>query len=557
MANHRIRQSDASLGRRAFLRGLGVAGGSALVADYLLPPGGAAQEFQLRAPEPNPKYGGTLRFATQSAPAHFDIHQSTTIGNIGTQAPMYDLLIRRDPRDADRIVPDLAHKWEISPDGKVYTFHLRKGVQFHDGAELTADDVKATYARIIWPPEGIVSPRRNLFSAVTEIRVLDPHRVEFRLREARATQFMLGAFASGWNVIVRKKTLDDNNQNLRQVMNYPGTGPFRHVSRRDKEVWILEKNPNYWNKGLPYLDRLEMYNLAISSPELASALLAGKIDYARGTDPQTARRAKETSGLASAPWYPRGIAAVWVNTKRKAFTDPRVRRALHLALDRQVLVDVVKDVAGMTPGGFLHPYAEWATPAAELANRLGYQKDTRAAVQEARRLLAEAGHPRGFRDVDFLLREWGPFRLLSVAIQAMLKEALNVETTLRVTQTTKWFEDAQAGNFDLTLGADISMLTDPSDFFHGWYGKDGSLNYARWESPAFEGLAKQIDGELDDAKRKALVRQAEAILEQEAPLIPVAWLLNYDAWYTYVKGHNPLAIRHDDVARWDTAWLAK
>ena len=65
---------------------------------------------------------------------------------------------------------------------------------------------------------------------------------------------MLGAFASGWNIIVRKKTLDDNQGNLRQVMNFPGTGPFRHVSRKDKEVWIMEKNPNYWNKGLPYLD---------------------------------------------------------------------------------------------------------------------------------------------------------------------------------------------------------------------------------------------------------------------------------------------------------------
>ena len=106
-------------------------------------------------------------------------------------------------------------------------------------------------------------------TAVSEIVVLDPHRIEFRLKESRPRAFMLGAFASGWNIIVRKKSLDDNGGNLRQVMNYPGTGPFRHVSRKDKEVWIMERNPDYWNKGLPYVDRLEIYNLPRSRPTWA------------------------------------------------------------------------------------------------------------------------------------------------------------------------------------------------------------------------------------------------------------------------------------------------
>ena len=124
-------------------------------------------------------------------------------------------------------------------------------MKFHDGADFTAEDVKATYDRIAHPPKGVVIPRTPLFATVGEIVVLDPHRIEFRLTEARPQAFMLGAFASGWNIIVRKKTLDDNQGNLRQVMNYPGTGPFSHVSRKDKEVWIQERNPNYWNKGLP------------------------------------------------------------------------------------------------------------------------------------------------------------------------------------------------------------------------------------------------------------------------------------------------------------------
>jgi peptide/nickel transport system substrate-binding protein len=284
MPNHHTRASLAStMNRRAFLATLGIAAGRVATGPRLsglraFAGQPAAAEFTLRAPEPHPKYGGTLRYGVLSPPVHFDVHQSGTISNMAPQGPMYDNLIRRDPRDGHTIIPDLAYRWEISPDGKTYTFFLRQGVKFHDGADFTAEDVKTTYVRIIWPPKGVSVPRTPLFSAVSEIDIRDPYTIEFKLSEPRPKSFMLGAFASGWNVIVRKKTLEDNDYNLRNVPDYPGTGPFRHVSRNDKEVWILEKNPQYWNKGLPYLDRLEVYHLGPWSPELGAALLVGKID---------------------------------------------------------------------------------------------------------------------------------------------------------------------------------------------------------------------------------------------------------------------------------------
>src|SRR5215470_17950484 len=322
------------LSRRTFLRAAGVTGAAALGPAVLRSRAEAQETPSPIRPDPAAKRGGTLRYGVLSAPAHFDVHQSGTVSNIGAQSPMYDCLIRRDPRDGQTIIPDLAWKWDIAPDGKKYTFYLRKGVKFHDGAELTAEDVKATYQRIVSPPKGVVIPRSALFTTVNEITVLDPLRIEFRMSEPRPQAFMLGAFASGWNVIVRKKTLEDNSQNLRQVMNYPGTGPFRHVSRKDKEVWILEKNPNYWNKGLPYVDKLEIYHLLPFSPELGSALLAGKIDYARLLDPVTWKKAKDTPGMSAVQFNQSVIQAVWMNNKKKPLADPRVRRAMHLALDR-------------------------------------------------------------------------------------------------------------------------------------------------------------------------------------------------------------------------------
>jgi len=547
-----------TVSRRTFLRTLGIAGGGVVVAPAFVRTPASAQETPspLR-PDPTAKRGGTLRYAVHNAPAHFDVHQSGTVANIGPQSPMYDTLLRRHPKDGQTIIPDLAWKWDIAPDGKKYTFHLRKGVKFHDGGDFTAEDVRATYERIARPPKGVVIPRTPLFSTVGDIVVLDPHKIEFRLTEPRPRAFMLGAFASGWNIIVRKKTLDEHGGNLRQVMNYPGTGPFRHVSRKDKEIWIMERNPDYWNKGLPYIDRLEVYHMFPFSPELGSAFLSGKIDYARLMDPVSWRKAKEMPGATAANFNQSVIQAFWTNMNKKPLADPRVRRAIHLAMDRHALVEVVKDTAPMQVGGFVYPFHEFSTPRAELEKRLGYQADVTPAVQEARRLMREAGYGQGIKGLDFVVRDIATFKLWAVAIQAMLKEHINVETNLRVVQTSVWFDEAAAGNFDLAISAIVSTLMDPSDYFSAWYGKDGPQNYSRWTNPAFHDLANQIERELDDVKRKALVRKAEDILEQDPPLIPVAYEQIYDAWYNKVRGQNPSTyFGIYDVVRWDTVWIA-
>lgn len=515
--------------------------------------------FKLSAPEPNAKHGGVLRYGVLNAPAHFDVHQSGTVSNMGTQGAMYDNLIRRDPRDSgEAIIPDLAHSWEIAKDGKTYTFFLRQGVLFHDGAELTADDIKATYDRIVKPPSGVSIPRTPLFATVSEINVRDRYTIEFKLAEPRPVSFMMGAFASGWNIIVRKKTLEDNNYNLRQIPNFPGTGPFRHVRRVDKEVWVMEKNPNYWNEGLPYVDGVEFYHLPPFSPELGAALLAGKVDYARLLDPVSARKVKNTAGMNSTDFYQSVIQAVWMNNNKPPLNDPRVRRAMHLVLDKAALVDVVKDVAPMLVGGFVYPFSEFATPKEELSQRLGYQADPTAAIAEARKLMAAAGHPNGIKGLDFMVRDAATFKLWSQAIQAMLREILNIESTLRTVQISVWFEEALAGNFDLTISAIVSTLIDPSDYFNAWYSTDGPQNYSKWHNPTFEELVKQIDRELDEAKRKTLIRQAENLMEEDPPLLPVSWEKIYDGWFNYVKGHNPYNyFGIYDVVRMDTFWLDK
>jgi ABC-type transport system substrate-binding protein len=516
-------------------------------------------KFQLAAPEPNPKHGGTLRMGILNRLPHFDFQQSGTIGSLGAQGCMYDNLIRHDPRDSGKtLIPDLAHSWEIAPDGTTYTFFLRKGVQFHDGAELTADDVKATFDRIARPPEGVNIPRSILFKAVSGITTPDKYTVQFKLSAPRPASFIMAAIASGWNGILRKKTLEDNNWNLRKVANIPGTGPFRSVRRVENEVWVMEKNKDYWNKDLPYLDGIEFYNLIPFSPELGAAILSNRLDYARIVDPVTARKAKATPGMSTTAFNQSVIQGIWINDRKKPFDDPRVRRAFHLAMERHVMVDVTKDVAPMRVGGFIYPFSEFATPPEQLFKRVGYQEDSTASVKEAKALMSAAGYGNGLKGLDFMVRDVATFKLWAQAFQAMLQQNLNVECNLRTVVESVWFDDAASGHFDLCVGAIVSTLLDPSDYFNAWYRSGGPQDYSFYSNPKLDSLVDQIDTEVDAGKRKAIVRQAEELVEQDPPVLPICWEQINDVWWNYLKGYNP----YDyfgiyDVVREDIFWLDK
>ena len=211
----------------------------------------------LKAPEEDPRYGGVLRWGGIANSTLYDLHQTGSIANMGPQAPMFDLLVQVDPVSWDSIIPDLATSWNTSDDGLTYTFTLREGVKFHDGAPLTADDVAASFSQIVFPPAGVLSPRQGLFDAVTEIVSIDAGTVEFRLSEPRP--FLLSAIKGGFNVIVRKETLEANNLRSAEGANLPRHRTFRHGesgTRRCTEAGekrrVLESRAAVlgWNRGL-------------------------------------------------------------------------------------------------------------------------------------------------------------------------------------------------------------------------------------------------------------------------------------------------------------------
>ena len=520
----------------------------------------------LKAPEANPKRGGILRYAFGVVMAHFDLHQAASGINTLIQGPMVDNLVRVHPLSVDReVIPDLAHSWDISEDGKTYTFYLREGVKFHDGALLTADDVKATFDRIIFPPPGMISPRAPNFKVITvkEIRVVDPLTVQFILSEPRSTGLVLSAFTAGYNGIVREQTLIDNNFDLKRVVDIPTTGPFKFLDYSDLEFFKVEAFEDYWNPELPYLDGIEFLHANFWTPEMAAAMLADRTDYAITLEPQGCQRVIDSGHQCI--FYPQTVIfALWMNVERPPLDDARVRRAIHWVLDREALIGVTKNTTPMSTGtGFIFKFNKKYAEADEVLNqRPGYRQgaEREQDIKNAQALLAEAGFPNGegFPELDLLVRQVTHFDLHAVTIQEMLRTHLNIKANIRSQAVGVWFEDAEKANFDITNGAVEWASAEPSFAFRSTYGAGASQNYGRWVNEEFENYLDQIDAEVDPPKRLKLIREAELLLEREVPMAPLAFEVITMGYQNYVKGQdvaNNIGVY--DVTRFDTAWLDK
>ena len=223
-------------------------------------------------PEGSPKRGGTLRTAFGVTMTHFDAHQG---GGTHVLCHMYNNLVRNNLVDGLRtVIPDLAESWEVGEGGLSFTFHLRDGVNYHDGEAFSSADVVATFNRILDPPEGIISPMRANFSFVDSVEAVDDSTVQFNLNSPRP--FFLNLLTPTNALIYSKKSLEENNYDMRQVI-APGTGAFRFVDHLPAEKWVMERNPDYWDPELPYVDGLEMLHVPAWS-DRGTAVLTDQAD---------------------------------------------------------------------------------------------------------------------------------------------------------------------------------------------------------------------------------------------------------------------------------------
>ena len=198
-----------------------------------------------------PRRGGILLVAIGADAPGLDPHQEQTFATLQPTSPLYSTLLQIDPYGYPNVIGDVASEWNISPDGLTYTFKIRPGIRFHDGSPLTSVDVKASYDKIISPPEGVRSIRATFYAAVANVEAPDPGTVVFKLKYPSAS--LLSSLASPWNVIFPKKYLD-KDPNYFKKNNPIGSGPFKFKSYTRGSTFEAERNPDYYVKDRPYLN---------------------------------------------------------------------------------------------------------------------------------------------------------------------------------------------------------------------------------------------------------------------------------------------------------------
>ena len=197
--------------------------------------------------EEKPQYGGVMKVAIAGDPPSLDMHQETTFLVKIPMSNIYNTLIVFDPHGYPKIIGDLAKSWGPSEDGKSWTFKLHEGVKFHDGSELTSADVKASWEKIVFPPKGSISTKRSYYGAIKSIEAPDPYTVVFHLHYPSASFEQLMAIPH--NFIFSKKKLDEDPNWYK--LNTMGTGPYMMKKFVRGSTLEVERNPNYFKKGLP------------------------------------------------------------------------------------------------------------------------------------------------------------------------------------------------------------------------------------------------------------------------------------------------------------------
>ena len=578
MRSHERNKKNQQISRRTFLQIVGSSAGAAILAACAPPtagpsaaPAGApaaaptaapAAEVSIPAsavdgmmrPGGTPKRGGTLRTAFGVTTSSYDIHQGGS-GSVLTH--MYNNLVRLNLVDGlNTIIGDLAASWEMAADGLSYTFHLREGVKFHDGVIFSADDVAATFNRIIAPPEGIVIPARANFSMVAAVEAIDAQTVKFTLNSPRA--YFLNLLADPAMVIYSKATLEANNYNLRELQVAPGTGAFRFVEYLTAEKWTLERNPDYWDPELPYLDKIEMLHVAAWS-DRGSAVLTDQADLSWNVSFETWSEGENRPNDVNVRKLA-NFGAYWVliNTKKEPFGDARVRRAIHLGVSRQNIIKAFGSQEQINLTRWIPYGGEYATAPEEIAKLPGYREDKTADIEEAKKLLADAGYPDGIKDVEILAASGPQAELLATAFQDMLKRNLNIEATIRVIERSQLPEEEKAGNFTLVIdtpaGPNISDISPLANI--GWR-TGGSSNWGGYSNPDFDNLLDQIDVEIDPAKRQELINQALDLLDQDPPWFLIGFTYHLPMWRTTTKGTGLDLRTFAQWGRLETAWIDK
>jgi peptide/nickel transport system substrate-binding protein len=506
-----------------------------------------------------PKHGGILTFMipADAGPSH-DGHRETTFAVVHATAPFYSVLIRVNPDNPSSTTDfrcDLCTEMPKPTDnGLTYTFKIRKGVKFHDGTPLTAQDVAASWNKIVHPAKGVASARQNNFVMVDTITAPDDETVVFKLKFATLT--FLPALADPYTYIYSKKKLDQDMHWYEK--NIMGSGPFKLTDYQVGQSIKGERNPDYYHPGQPYLDGF----VGIFAPKQTVRTDAIRADRAalefRSLPPsardQLVKELGDKIAVQESDWNCGNV--VTPNHKRKPFDDVRVRKALFLAIDQWKGATALSKIAIIkTVGGIVFPGSPLAATKEELQQLIGYWPDIEKSRAEAKRLLKEAGHENlAFellnRNVD------QPYKIVGTwLVDEWSKVGINA--TQKVVPTGPWFDGMRSGDFDVALEANCQNVVNPIADVGRWLPNEVYReNYGYFSDPQMVETYNRMLRETDQAKARVLMRQFEKRINDEAHQLMVTFWYRTIPMRSYVKGWkiSPSHYLNQDLAN---VWLDK
>ena len=481
-------------------------------------------------PTPQPKVGGTVNMHAYSfPPPNWHPHVTNTV-QVMSYSGLYNQLVEYNPETEDPfdLRGDLAKSWEISADGRVYTFHLNEKARWHDGKPVTAADVVHSMDSMVdpdaKPPRVVTRPALSPYYEKGTARAIDDHTVEIPLKIPFAPDF-LPTLALDFAKIVAKHW-EESGIDVQKWENAMGSGPFKPGKFR-KDVSIeLVKNKDYWKPGLPFIDRMVHFTIADKGTAIAAyktgRVLMGNWAVNNLSNLEAAQLQEEGKDRLRVEYV--GNAAFFfffMNTSAPPFDNPKVRQAVNLALHRQALFKTFGAPGLDTFAPPLGVGTWFGRTAEEVVQLPGWRERNGEKhpddIAKAKALLAEAGYPNGFK-ADMMVRQVAEFPDQAVIYKEQLKK-IGIEAAIQLVDSATGFQRYAKGDWVMATQGSGHFVAEPDAILGRVWMPSGTWSgYARYAPPDWWQEAYTLQaGEPDQEKRQAILRKMEDSLIFEDP----------------------------------------
>lgn len=480
-----------------------------------------------------PKRGGILIVGRTTDTTSLEPHKDASAGRAWTTQLMYSYVVQTDKNL--RIQPDLAEKWDVSPDGKTYVFSLRKGVKFHNGRELVATDIKYSLERILDPATAAYG--RGFLLSIDAIEAPDPYTVKLNLKTADAS--LLASLASAFAGIVAKEEVEKAGGAL--TKSDGGSGPFMLEELQQGQAVKLKRNPNYYIKDQPYLDGIT-FQLIPEESSIISQLRSGNVHLAVLNDNKNYDLVKDAANLTALRSLRQGFDYVNIDNQREPFGKLEVRQAMSWALDRREVLQAAHGGYGKLTAPIPPALVDYALDGESLPQ---YKPD----LGKAKELLAKAGLPSGFKTELQTITGFPQLINTAQVVAANLKK-IGIDAEIKQTEYGTWIKGFQNHEFIMTTNL-TSGNADPDALLYPRLSSKGANNN-NWNDAEVDDLLVQGKTALDPQKRIEIYKKVQQVLLDKSPQL---WTVSSDlieVMKKSVKGYvsHPSGFTNGLVTTW-------